>query len=395
MHRYPARPQLPDTHKKMTTPDRITVHLQDISAHADIAEMWGELEARCEVSFFQSWGWIGAWLQSLPASTPLYSIVAKTNDELAGLAILARSKVIRHKLFSSDALFLNEAGIPGYDFVIEHNGLLLKSGIEQPTLDACLRHLITQVGDWDEIFISGIRQDSPLFHSSVLKEHDVDLRVLRTSSSRYVDMEELRQSGGDYLDSLSSNTRYQIRRALRKHVATGPLTLSIAASAEEAHVYFDRMKELHQAYWAGKGEPGSFANSHWEAFHRRLISERFDSGEIQLIGVTTGDKTIGYLYNFIKNGWVYVLQSGFHYEPNHTLHPGYVSHYLAIDYNLKHGAKIYDFLAGDAQYKSSLGRNDHTLAWVVLQRKRWKFKVEDALRRLVRALKSRRKTTVT
>ncbi len=377
----------------MTPPNRITVQLQDPTAHTDIAETWEKFETQCEASYFQSWGWIGAWLQTLPRSVPLYCMVAKSDDKITGLAILARAHVVRHKLFSSDALFLNEAGIAGYDFVIEHNGLLLKSGSEQQTLDACLHYLATQVGDWDELFISGVRQDSPLFQSSVLNEHNIALRVHRTSSSRYVDLEELRQSGSDYLDSLSSNTRYQIRRALRKHEAAGPLTLSIAASTDEAQVYFDRMKVLHQTYWIGKGKPGSFANSHWEAFHRRLINERFDSGEIQLIGISSGDKAIGYLYNFIKNGWVYALQSGFHYEANHTLHPGYVCHYLVIEHNLKHGARLYDFLAGDAQYKSSLGRNDHALAWVVLQRRRWKFKVEDALRQWVHIVKSFRKKT--
>ena len=75
-----------------------------------------------------------------------------------------------------------------------------------------------------------------------------------------------------------------------------------------------------------------------------------------------------------------------------ALHPGYVSHYLAIEYNLKHGAGVYDFLAGDAQYKSSLSHKDHTLAWVVVQRKRWKFMLEDALRSLVYALRERTST---
>lgn len=373
----------------MTSTNATTVRMEDISACDDLAGMWRDLEVGCDTSFFQSWGWIGPWLQSLPASMRLRCIIAEDSGEITGLAILTPATVTRHKLLTSNALFLNEAGEHGYDFTIEHNGFLLKAGTEQQTLDACLRFLMTEGGAWDEIFISGIRQDNPLFQSSVLEGHGVDLRVLRTSSSRFVDLEALRVSGRDYLDTLSSNTRYQVRRAMRKHETAGPLTLSAAGNLADAYVYFDRMKELHQAYWTGKGKPGSFANAQWESFHRRLIHERYDNGEIQLIEIMAGDKAIGYLYNFVRNGWVYVLQSGFHYETNHTLHPGYVSHYLAIEYNLKHGAKIYDFLAGDAQYKSSMGRDDHTLAWVVLQRRRWKFKVEDALRSVVRAIKSR------
>jgi CelD/BcsL family acetyltransferase involved in cellulose biosynthesis len=366
----------------------VTVRLEEITSIDTVAGLWRTLEPCCTISFFQSWGWIGTWLKSLPAATRPQLIIAETDGELSGLAILAPARVTRHRLLTSEALFLNEAGLAGYDFVIEHNGFLLRPGREQQTLDACLHFLATEVDGWDEIFISGIRQDSPLFLSAALVEHDIQRRVLRTSSSRYVDLEDLRQSGRVYLDTLSSNTRYQIRRALRKHATSGPLTVAVATTLEQAHACFEEMKTLHQAYWVGKGLRGSFANRHWEAFHRSLISQRFGHGEIQLIRIAAGEQPIGCLYNFIRNGWVHALQSGFHYAQNHTLHPGYVSHYLAIEHNLKHGAKIYDFLAGDAQYKSSLARNDHALAWVVLQRRRWKFTLEDALRKVAHRVKS-------
>ena len=124
MHSYPARPQLPDTHKKMTTPDRITVHLQDISAHADIAGMWGEFETKCEVSFFQSWGWIGAWLQSMPVTTRLRCIIAETDGELTGLAILAghwrnaisQEEYLQHFRQLDSSLYQHNRGsVPKYD----------------------------------------------------------------------------------------------------------------------------------------------------------------------------------------------------------------------------------------------------------------------------------------
>ena len=109
-----------------------------------------------------------------------------------------------------------------------------------------------------------------------------------------------------------------------------------------------------------------------------------------MIRLSAGESDIGYLYNFVKNGWVYALQSGLRYDTHSALHPGYVSHYLAIEYNLKHGAAIYDFLAGDAQYKSSLSHKEHTLAWVVVQRKRWRFMLEDTLQTLVHAMRERK-----
>lgn len=388
----------------MDTNTKLRVQIDAATDIDAIGDLWQGLEAGCELSFFQSWGWVGTWLKSLPARTRPQLLTAYAADKIVGLAILVPQRLRRHQIFFSNALFLNEAGMANYNFVVEHNGFLLKSGSEIEILTQCLRSLIAAPKRWDELFISALRTDNPLFQTPLLSELGLRLQVLKTSSSRYVDLAELRLSGQDYLATLSSNTRYQIRRALRKYAQTGPVELNVASTPEQAQHYFDNLKELHQAYWIGKGRSGSFANPIWEQFHRRLIDERYSHGEIQMIRLSAGNMDIGYLYNFVKNGWVYALQSGFRYDmpsvstqdgekaegTTSALHPGYVSHYLAIEYNLKHGVAIYDFLAGDAQYKSSLSNKEHTLAWIVLQRKRWKFMLEDALRAMVYALGSRK-----
>ena len=413
----------------MDTNNKLRVQIEDATEIDAIADMWQGLEPDCERSFFQSWGWIGTWLKSLPAGMRPQLISARAADKIVGLAVLIPQRVQRHRIFFSDALFLNETGVAKYNFVVEHNGFLLKSGDEAEILTQCLRALVAAPRRWDELFISAVRTDNPLFRTPILKELGLRLQTLKTSTSRYVDLAELRLNNQDYLATLSSNTRYQIRRALRKYTEIGPVELHVATTLEQAQHYFDNLKELHQAYWVGKGRPGSFANPVWEQFHRRLIDTRYAHAEIQMIRLSAGETDIGYLYIFVKNGWVYALQSGFRYDTppatardggstgnagaissatardggstggrpleanagaiSSALHPGYVSHYLAIEYNLKHGTGVYDFLAGDAQYKSSLSHKDHTLAWVVVQRKRWKFILEDALRSLVYAMRER------
>lgn len=368
----------------------LQIQIEDITDINILGDLWQGLEVDCQRSFFQSWGWVGTWLKSLPAGTRPQLVSARAADRTVGLAILVPQRVRRHRIFFSNALFLNETGVEKYNFVVEHNGFLLKSGHEVEILTQCLRSLVDAPKSWDELFISAIRTDNPLFRTPLLNQLGLHLRVLKTSPSRYVDLMQLRTGEQDYLATLSSNTRYQIRRALRKYAEAGPVELHVATTPQQAQQYFDKLKELHQAYWIGKGRPGSFANPAWEQFHRRLIETRHGHGEIQMIRLSAGETDIGYLYNFVKDGWVYALQSGLRYDTHAALHPGYVSHYLAIEYNLKHNAAVYDFLAGDAQYKSSLSHQDHTLAWVVLQRKRWKFALEDTLRALAYMVRARK-----
>jgi CelD/BcsL family acetyltransferase involved in cellulose biosynthesis len=363
----------------------LQVRITGMPAGDQLASMWQALERECDASFFQSWAWIGTWLDCLPDFVRPELVIMEAGGGVVGLGVIVPRSVRRHGVFRSHALYLQEAGAGPWDFIIEHNGFLLRRGMERELLAEVLRALHERQS-WDEFVVSGIRADSLLLDPAALQNVGLQARIQRTSPSRYVDLDELRASGVAYLDRLSSNTRYQIRRAIRKYQEQGPVAMEVAESAADAQRYFDELKALHQAYWIARGHRGSFANPAWEQFHRTLIERRFGHGEIQLIQVHAGERLIGCLYNFVKDGWVSVLQSGFQYESNHALHPGLVSHYLAIEHNLAQGQRWYDFLAGDGQYKSSMADKDHALVWAVLQRPRVKFQLEDGLRSLRNAL---------
>ena len=53
----------------------------------------------------------------------------------------------------------------------------------------------------------------------------------------------MREAGGDYLNRLSRNTRYQVRRAFRIYGRNGAPTLKAAADIEEALDYLSRLKQ--------------------------------------------------------------------------------------------------------------------------------------------------------
>ena len=64
------------------------------------------------------------------------------------------------------------------------------------------------------------------------------------------------------------------------------------------------------------------------------------------------------------------------------------SHTLAVRYNLGQGARIYDFMAGDAQHKRSLGTDAAEMDWLVLQRRRFRFRVVDALQSILQRIQN-------
>ena len=166
---------------------------------------------------------------------------------------------------------------------------------------------------------------------------------------------------------------------MRLYEREGKLVAQRARDVPEALRFLEELKELHQRTWTRRGETGSFAFPFFERFQRRLIATCLPRGTVEIVRVTCGERVIGYLYNFVWRGTVLAYQSGLAYEADARLKPGLVAHCLAIDIHLAEGAKIYDFMAGEARYKASLGEPGPEMYHLLLQRPTWALRLEFGL----------------
>lgn len=352
-----------------------------------LAARWQAVEARAHPSLFQSWGWIRTWLRTMPATLSPLLLSIHDGEEECGLAVICRHRRRRYGWLVSHGLFLNETGDPALDaLTVEFNGVLAVEGVETRAAVAAIHHLVSSVDGWDELYLSGIVCEPDCDYVALASRAGLTPHLLSEQPCDYVDLESVRAGGEDYLSGLSKNTRYQIRRSLRRYEERGALTIRVAASVEEALTFFYRMKALHQAYWLGRGESGAFGNPVFEDFHRAYIVDRFSSGEIHLVRIAAGDDDIGFLYNMLHDGHVYSYQSGFVYEEDAAMKPGLVSHYLAICDASARGARIYDFMAGAAQHKMSLGTHRREMVWIAARKPRLRFRLENGLRDIKHAI---------
>jgi CelD/BcsL family acetyltransferase involved in cellulose biosynthesis len=375
---------------------------------ADLQAEWSELQSRADHSFFLSWTWIGTWLNSLPGADRPRLMRCRGGDRTVGLALLGSRQVRRHSIISSSGLHLNSTGDAQLDDItIEYNALLIDSQVHDAVQSAMLHHLVNEVPAWDECHLPGMTHVA----AELTAAPGTRLRQ-RTSSTFQVNLDRLGRgetqpqaasnvqpnvqpnalaaTGAgkdieDYLELLGQKPRYHIRRSLRQYALLGPLKLEAAQTLAQAHEFMAELQSLHSAYWASKGRSGAFLNSYVVSFHQQLIDAAFERGEVQLLRLSAGDKVISCMHNFVYQGKIYHYQSGI----NYTLFdgqdsPGLVSHAMAVSFNAGAGHRLYDFMAGDQQYKRSLCTDTGELHWLVLQRDRLKFNVEDLLRRLKR-----------
>jgi CelD/BcsL family acetyltransferase involved in cellulose biosynthesis len=284
-------------------------------------------------------------------------------------------------------VYLNAAGEPDAEGVgTEFNALLCRPGSERAVAAALSAHL--RGLSCEEFVVCGVSE-------SALQAIEPGLagwhRTAQWSTNYYVDLAALRQHGREYTDRLSSNTRAQIRRALKLYAAEGALDVHPAASACEAHAFFEELVALHQATWSSRGQSGAFGTPATLAFHRQIITRGVEQGTVQLLRVQAGGDTIGLLYEIIDGRRVYFYQSGFRYRADNRFKPGLVTHALAMEYWKARGLDEYHFLAGedfDVRYKRSLATHAGLLGWITFQHPSFKMRAIGWLRDLKRRFRS-------
>lgn len=318
----------------------------DASGLDRLGALWRGFEDAAGASAFQRWAWVGC-LAAERYPDPVL-IQAHSGGTLAGLALFNRRR---------GRMWLHESGDPVLDGVfIEHNGPLLQPG---PARARVLDHILRAArGRLGQVVLSGV--DAGVADAAGRAGAAIDWQ---TRQAPFVDLTAIAPQH-DYLDALSRNTRYQLRRSAR---AYGAACLDRAATVDGALEYLDGLIALHTAAWRARGQPGAFAHPAARRFHQALVTRGALSGEVDLLRVTAGGAVVGYLYNLHGAGRVCAYQSGFDYAgaPPHGK-PGLLCHHLAITAARTAGASSYDFLGGGGQYKDSLANAAATLHWMRL-----------------------------
>jgi CelD/BcsL family acetyltransferase involved in cellulose biosynthesis len=362
-----------------TSADGLEVRVENFESAAGLEPLWRELEARAARSFFLSWSWIGAWLETCAAKPVILAVYRQ--DRRVGLGLFVRGSRLQIG-FPRATLFLHETGDAAKDVaMIEDNGFLAERGFERAVTRAAL-HYAYRAGD-AQVMVGGVpdwlteEARGAGWHDRVIVTRPCPYRVLDPSNS-------------DDLAQLSRNTRSQISRSLRLYESRGSLAITPSATLSEARDRLAALAELHQQRWVAAGQPGAFALPIFEAFHQRVLARGFAAGEADVLRITAGADEIGYLYNFYCDNEVYAYQNGFQFADDQRLKPGLVSHLLAFAHYRRAGATRYRFLAGDSRYKRSLSTGSYDLHWLVLERDDWRRRVEALARRLRARLQAAR-----
>lgn len=346
------------------------------SEYSSLSSDWQLLEQKSDASFFLSWSWIGTWLECYSPKVDV--LLVKLGDELVGLSLMSKSVFSHWKRFSSQRLHFHQTGSPELDQIwTEYNGVLCSAEHEHNVNALVMPFLIEYYPNWDELHLGAVTKKTAEALNAMSALSRIDLWH---SFSYGVDLNKLKQDGVGFLESLSKNSRYQIRRSLKLYESQGGIQLKFASNLAEAQSFFQEVAPLHMERWGKeKGESG-FSNPKFVSFHYSLIQRAFPLKQIDIIKVLNGERVLGFLYNFLYRGRVYFYLSGLISELDAKLKPGLCAHTLSIQHYMEKDFVLYDFMGGEDRYKSNLGSVHEELFLISLQKDRLKFTIEAFLR---------------
>lgn len=354
--------------------DALSATLSPLPAIPELSALWRDFDRCGQHSFFASWPWLGTWLELLPPGIAPLLVRIDERGRCCGGAILVRRAICRHAVWSSRELRLNETGDRELDcLTIEHNGFAGYAAADQRPWRAFVDWFGAEEGKADAVAIPGVC--SELAPESLQPRFLKEERVL---PAYRVDLMRLR-AGGEIGAILSANARQQLNRSRRDLARSGPLVLEAAPSVTMAAEFFDGLERLHVRSWTRRGRSHAFTSPFFGRFHRALIRNHFATGGIELLRLRAGDRELGFLYNFRRNGCVYAYQSGFDDE-DPRLRPGYVAHAMAIESHAAAGDMDYDFMAGRNRLKERFATDRYEMRWYQIQRPLLRFRVERAAR---------------
>lgn len=345
--------------------------------HDELKKLWTEIqENNQDTPFFLTWDWISCWIETF---FPEFILVkADIDGQCITAGLFTRSHQTRRNIINSKQIRLHQMGDPLQDQIwMEYNDFICIDGHRETAVNACLKAL-EEDHHWDEIVLSMMTAPRAL---EVLKTNH--LAVLDFYRPCYTtDLAKVTKNSKTYLEALTGNTRYQIRRSIRLYENKyGPMSLNVAESTPQALEYFTEIEPYHIARWPDSG----YKNQLFKDFHRNLIQSTFHQNVVHLLKVTAGEQVIAIMYYHQVGTVIYFYLHGLRYENDKKLKPGLVAHSLATQYFMDKGMSKYDYMGGYSQYKEQLAELSAQLVTVVIQRPRPRFKLE----KTARAIKNR------
>ena len=187
------------------------------------------------------------------------------------------------------------------------------------------------------------------------------------SVSARISFANLPGSWAAYLETLSSDRRNVVRRFRRKLEALPAARFFTWQDAATLDTGIDRLIELHLKRWTDRSDSHAFSSKAYVGFHREVMHACLEKGWLRLFCIEAEGQIMAMLYCYRYRDRMFYFQGGF--DPDMSkLRPGLVLMGHAIEQAILEGARVYDMLRGEYEFKTQWAKERHDTAQISLSR---------------------------
>lgn len=310
-----------------------------------VSEILNTLSLDRNNSPFLSKAWLLAWIDT--AKEDISVIVFFRNDSPIGITTISRPVYKFAEIFNET--LLNQTGRKQKDQVwIEYNDILCEYVHFDTCASALLNHVFLNTKSF-RLYISMLHDSEKWIAYARKNKLKIECQTVFGYRNNIGGVENT----NDLINKFSSNTRSKLKRSLKlMHGLFGELKIEMADATNFA-AFYKELGKLHKKKWQQSEYGSGFDNPHFNKLHFYLNNNNAQA--IKLLRFSAGSKLVGYSLYLIKNQTVFFYCAGISENDTHKhMKYGYNMHLEAMVFFSKIGFTSYDFMGGDAQYKTSL-----------------------------------------
>ncbi len=285
--------------------------------------------------------WMETWWQHFHAGDELHLMSVRDNGQVIGIAPL---RVKNHT-----------ACLVGGDNVCDYLDFIIAANHEASFFAALLDELKNQ--HITRLELGLLRPDSPVISHLIAVARSKG--SLASVQQEDVSSEmELPSTFEEYLESLNSKQRHEVRRKLRRLNEAGKVEYQLLPGNADLDRLIDDFMHL---FSLARDEKAHFMTDEMAVFFRALSRAAATAGILRFGKVTIDSQPAAMVMCFDYNNILYLYNSGF--DPRYdAVSVGLMSKVLTIQESIRQGKRRFEFLKGNEIYKERLGGHEIPLS---------------------------------
>ncbi len=338
-----------------------TYLVSEVAALHQVAKPWRELPT---ASPMNSPDWLIPWWNHFGCPKRANKAIRITGAELFCILVveddgkligLAPWYLVRNSLGIRTIRFLGDGHVCS-----DHLSILAAAEFADAACQQIAEFLMTDVKqDWDTIDLEAIDRDDPVMTRFAQQMGGAHGCLVQSREMPCTWRFDLPMSWDELIDGYSKNRRKKLRRKTKEYFDSGRAVFRVANQPNQISDFADQLFRLHRLRWAagtkaGGFGPGAFGSAEVESFHRDAFASLLATESLELAMVEIDGQVIAAEYNLKNSTTRFGYQAGI--DPAvYDISPGEISLSMAIRHAIATGAKRFDFLRGDEDYKSTWG----------------------------------------